>query len=255
MRFLQPFTLALALAVACGVSVLACGPTASPNVSLGGDGSADPFGETAPGQCATDGDCRPAASTCCECPTFAVTTGDPIATACTGVTCPVMPTCAATVAAICEQGRCTLACEPMACAATYDGGYALDGSGCLTCAPAAPVADATACASDGECVETRADCCGCAAGGADTAVLAGTEAAFDASLACDPHAACPAISTCEADAAPRCVQGRCALLAGAAPANACGGANLPACSAGQVCTVNLDPDATDRGLGVCADPR
>ncbi len=237
-----------------GAGVVACAPGATPGFAVGDDGMTDPVGETVGGRCVADVDCRPAASTCCECPTFAVAASDPIATACTGVMCPSAPTCAAAVAAVCEQGLCALACEPMACSATYDQGYALDASGCLTCAPASPVADASGCAIDSDCVETRADCCGCAAGGVDTAVLVGTEAAFDANLACDPHSACPAISTCQADAAPRCVQGRCALLAGPTPANACGGANLPACPAGQACTVNLDRDATDRGLGVCAAP-
>lgn len=220
----------------------------SSDAESGDDGD---FGDPAPtaprSTCRTDDECRPAAATCCECPTFAVNEDDPLYLACVDVTCDSAPTCSATSAVCGPSGTCELACEPVTCDVSFVGGYATDAAGCLTCAAAVPAGECTA---DVECVQTRADCCGCAAGGADTAVPASTLSGFDDMLGCDGDIACPGVDVCEADAAPTCTQGRCALLASAPPAGACGDSN-PLCPAGQVCMLNLDPDATVRGLGVC----
>jgi hypothetical protein len=53
------------------------------------------------------------------------------------------------------------------------------------------------------------------------------------------------------DLAARCVQGECALVSGALPANACGRADLAACPMGERCTVNANDQATMYGVGVC----
>lgn len=247
----------LRLAVIAAASGSAC-ETASETNHAGGDGtSADDGGDSAPtdpsGQpftsCRDDLDCRPAAATCCECPTFAVTADDPLYQACLGVECPAPTGCSASDA-VCTAGRCQLACEPLACDAAFAQGFATDAAGCLTCDPA--LALGTDCTTDRECVQTRADCCGCASGGADTAVPASEQGSFDAMLGCAADAVCPGVPVCAADAAPRCVQGDCALLTGELPAGACGRPDLAACPAGEVCTLNLDDDATDRGLGICA---
>jgi hypothetical protein len=203
----------------------------------------------APG-CAVDDDCVAAAATCCDCPTFAVGADDPATRACTGVTCPGQA-CPGNVRAACDQGACVLACVAMACPEACAAGYQMDASGCLSCACAG--APSHGCATDADCVETRADCCGCAAGGQDTAVLARDQAAFDAALACPADPACPGVDVCPAGAAPRCVQGQCELLAAdALPPEACGRPDLPACPTGTVCVVNADPSASDQGVGVCA---
>jgi hypothetical protein len=71
------------------------------------------------------------------------------------------------------------------------------------------------------------------------------------SLGCPSSPACPAVDTCAADLAAQCVRGRCELVAGTPPANACGRADLPACATGQHCAVNVDSAATAAGVGVC----
>lgn len=205
-------------------------------------------------RCTGDADCALAAATCCECPAFAVDRADPTLTACSGVQCPNDgTTCADNVRAACEAGQCTLACVALACAESCPGGFAMDPTGCLACACAA--ADPGGCTRDADCVETRAACCGCAQGGADTAVLATEQASFDASLGCGPSPTCPAVDVCEPGAAPRCLQGRCELSsAGGLPPGACGRPDLPACPAGTVCLINADDLASQQGVGVCGQP-
>ncbi|MEJ7597656.1 MAG: hypothetical protein WKG01_07085 [Kofleriaceae bacterium] len=208
-----------------------------------------------PGQpsCAIDTDCALAAATCCECPTFAVSTLDPVYQACRGVECPDRE-CAANVTARCnDRQECELACAPAVCDVTScPAGYAIDdASGCLSCACAVP---ATTCTLDTDCVQTRADCCGCANGGTDTAVPRVEQAAYDEMLGCMADPQCPGVDACEAGAAPRCVQGRCELLAGGLPPGACGRADLPACGAGEVCMVNANDQGNMHGVGVCQPP-
>lgn len=238
----------LLLPLLAPLALAAC-PIGRETASLGPEDGVDTGGGTN-GRCATDPDCATAAATCCECPAFAVSVGDPAHRACAGVICPPQETCPANVRAACDQGTCVLACVELACPLSCDAGFVMDPTGCLSCACAAP--DLGGCQQDGDCVETRADCCGCQHGGMDTAVVRGTEAAFDAALGCPPSPACPSVDICEPGAAPRCVQGRCELVSGAGlPAGACGRPDLPVCPSGTVCTVNRDPLASLLGVGVC----
>lgn len=212
-----------------------------------------PGGGAGLSSCVIDDDCATAAATCCECPTFAVGLGDPSSRACDGVTCDPQDTCPNNVRAACEDSQCVLACVELACATECPDGYAIDPmTGCLSCTCAAPAL--AGCAVDGDCVQTRADCCGCAAGGADIAVLATDRAAYDAGLMCPAAPLCPAVDVCEPEAAPRCIQGRCELTTGSLPAGACGRPDLPDCPAGTVCTVNANDLANEYGVGLCAPP-
>jgi hypothetical protein len=137
----------------------------------------------------------------------------------------------------------------MTCSTSCASGYAIDpATGCLSCTCAA-IASPT-CSADSDCVRTRADCCGCAHGGQDTAVPASDQASFDASLDCPSDPTCPSTDSCAADLSPRCIEGACEL-APATPANACGSGNLPACPSGQQCTINVDATASAQGVGVC----
>lgn len=201
--------------------------------------------------CVEDRDCVAAAATCCDCPAFAVNVDDPAHRACTGVSCPGPSGCEANVRAACDQGECVLACVELACPTDCPTGYQIDPTGCLSCACAAP--DPGGCALDADCVQTRADCCGCAQGGADTAVLGSERDAHDAMLGCPAAPACPDVDVCDPEAAPRCIQGRCELTA-ALPPGACGREDLPACPAGDVCSVNTSAPASMQGVGVCVTP-
>jgi hypothetical protein len=207
-----------------------------------------PGGSDGARECSIDGDCVLAAATCCDCPTYAVGIAEPTHQACGGISCPVS-TCPNNVQAICDDtGACALACSPVACAVSCPLGYVLDVTGCLECA-CADVA-APACASDGDCVRTRADCCGCQHGGADTAVPAGNLADYDAGLGCSDDPVCPQTDSCAAGLAARCIEGACEL-APALPAGACGRDDLMACPGTTRCTINSDADATLQGVGVC----
>ena len=234
------------------LAVIALGgcPTAS-RESLGADNGDDGAGGGAPRGCTRDDECVLAATKCCDCPAFAVSAADPSVRACTGVQCPVPSTCSENVEAQCNAGQCELGCRPLACNLSCADGFTIDETtGCLACACATPPPGG--CTADSQCVATRADCCGCHFGGTDTAVLASERASFDAALGCPPSPSCPAVDICEPGAAPRCVQGRCELIASSGvPAGACGRSDLPACPAGQVCTINRDPAASALGVGVC----
>ncbi|MBA3464727.1 MAG: hypothetical protein H0T46_32640 [Deltaproteobacteria bacterium] len=226
--------------------------------ALGANNDDDGAGGGAPPQnaCTRDDECIPAAVTCCDCPAFAVNRIDPAQKACTGVMCPgPKDSCPNNVEARCDDHTCVLACKVLACAQSCEAGYAIDeNTGCLSCDCAIPVA--SGCQMDTDCVATRADCCGCHSGGQDTAVLASERASFDASLGCSPSPSCPAVDVCEPGAAPRCVQGRCELIATTGiQGDLCGRVDLPACSGGLVCTINKDPRASLLGVGVCAPPQ
>jgi len=229
-----------------------CFQSSAETAGLGGNDDRDPSAPEGLGGCVLDSDCVLAASTCCGCPTFAVPLGDPLVEACGEVDCPALPPSCAMVEPRCDQGACTLACMPQACEASCEHGYALDTNGCLSCTCAPPPA-ADGCTRDSECVQTRADCCGCAQGGDDTAVLATVQASHDAMLGCSTAPQCPGVNTCDASERPLCVQGRCELL-GDLPAGACGRPDLPACPAGTTCTVNASDQANMHGVGVCATP-
>jgi hypothetical protein len=206
----------------------------------------------APAQCLIDQDCAAVGAKCCDCPTYAVPTTDPADVACNDVVCNPAPTCPGNVHAACDTGRCVLACTSMVCPASCPQGYALDADGCLTCA-CAPLPAAPQCGSDPDCVETRADCCGCALGGSDTAVPASQQATFDLGLNCPSSPACPDVNTCEPGYGARCIEGGCVLTT-ATPSGACGRDDLAACPSGQVCTINVNHAASMQGLGVCQPP-
>lgn len=201
-------------------------------------------------QCREDSDCVPAAATCCECPTFATRADDPGAASCSEVECGELE-CAATASAVCTNGSCALACAPLACETSCPDGYARDPNGCLTCACAPVVEDG--CEADSDCARTAGDCCGCARGGIDVAVPAGTEQAYQNMLGCSGEEPCPDVNTCRSGDAPQCVQGSCALV-GPLPAGACGRPDLPSCGAGATCTVNANDQADMHGVGICQTP-
>lgn len=234
------------LVFACLAACPARGSVSAEDFGAANDGG---VGAT-PQFCTFQSDCALAAATCCSCPTFAVNVNDPAHRACLGVTCP--PTsCPENVEAICStEGRCELACSELSCPVSCPDGFAIDdATGCLSCTCAT---SANRCTQDAQCVETRADCCGCRNGGRDTAVLVGDRAGYDAALDCPPSPVCPEVDTCEAGAAPHCIQGDCKLVvAGALPPNACGRDGLPACPPDQVCTINRDPAASVLGVGSC----
>lgn len=220
--------------------------------ALGGDngsGSGSGSGGGAAPECFAANDCVPAGPKCCDCPTHAVPKSDPAQRACSEVNCPT-PSCGSPMRAACDSGRCVLQCSPVACdGVSCANGFVTDDNGCLTCACAAP--SPMECGADGDCARVREDCCGCALGGDDTAILATQVAQHEAALNCPASPACPGFDTCLPDLAARCVQGTCALVSGGLPADACGRADLQACPVSQVCTVNADEQATMYGVGVC----
>lgn len=210
-------------------------------------------------ECVDATECILAASTCCSCSEYAMR-DDGLADSCEDVPCPdpdpSSPACPPLIAA-CLEGVCTTACAPTPCDLACPSGFVIDAAGCLSCECASGPPLETECAVDGDCVQVPADCCGCSRGGADTAVGAGDATAFGDSLMCpsDPgDAACPEVDVCDPALAPRCESGRCVLSDGTSedrPAPTCGHPDLPPCSEGTVCVLNVDSDASMDGLGTC----
>lgn len=222
-------------------------------LDTGGDGSGsngDGAGQNVPAECTLDTDCVPAGPKCCDCPTHAVPKTDPTQQACANVDCGPL-SCDPPREAICNSGRCVLSCAPIACdpSISCSEGFAADENGCLTCT-CATAGVFVSCTADTECVRVRADCCGCPMGGSDTAILKTEQAQWDASLMCPAEPSCPGTDTCAPDLEIKCDRGACALLE-AAPANACGRTDLPACPEGESCYVNANDQATMHGVGVC----
>jgi hypothetical protein len=237
------FTTSVALALA------GCPQGQSDLAGVGDDDGNEPDPNPTQAFCIDDSDCELAGRTCCECPTFALGAGDPKLDACESVMCPPPAMTCSKINAVCEQNQCKVACEAVVVTQTCATGFATDAAGCLIDACAA--ASAPTCSKDTDCVQTRADCCGCARGGNDTAVPAAQRASFDASLACAGDESCPEVFTCAPDETPQCAQGQCKLIAGGLPADACGRPDLPACTGGTVCTVNANDPANKHGVGVC----
>ena len=212
-------------------------------------------------ECALDSDCIAAASSCCDCPAFALPSSSRWDDSCEDVLCPISDDCG--VAAVCRAGTCVLACEPVTCDEVCERGFVVGVSGCLVCeCGSAPTSE---CSIDADCVEVPADCCGCARGGYDTALPAAAAADFSASLECGNEAACPEVNVCDPTATARCADGYCALVAapptqppdgGATPPVElilCGTTEYPPCPDGYDCILN-DPAANDMGVvgvGVC----
>jgi hypothetical protein len=223
------------------------------------NGDPPPFGSM-PGACTSDDQCTLTSASCCECPTFATSIDDPKLEACGQVDCETdLSVCPTNVQATCnvEQNQCELACAQLECLDCPEG-YFLEGNGCLSCTCAQAPSAAPSCVADADCDRVRADCCGCDAGGDDTSVAKTDAAAFDASLACGSTPQCPGQMnsnepTCnQVEFTPRCARGECALLAEEMPANACGRPDLPDCSAGTTCKINVNDSANLYGVGVCA---
>jgi len=208
----------------------------------------DPNG---PRGCTVDSDCELASATCCDCPSFALPVGDAKLGACDGVQCPPPQATCTKIRAACDANVCVVACQPEAVTQSCPAGFATDMTGCLIDQCATPL---TGCQLDSDCVRTREDCCGCARGGADTAVPAGERAGYDATLGCTQSPQCPEVNTCDGAETPQCAQGTCKLIAGGLPGDACGRPDLAACPAGTVCTVNASDPANLHGVGVCRTP-
>jgi hypothetical protein len=230
------------------VVAAACSTNAADALYNGDDGGGSGGEGGPPGECQLDSQCYPAAARCCDCPTYAMPESAGI-DLCAGVTCPMPgPVCSTSVHVACVNEMCQLACDVTECDLECPDGFATDASGCVACA-CYQVASRE-CMLSTECAETPADCCGCALGGTDTAVVASDVDNYEASLDCPPNPECPGVSTCQADLSPQCVQGACALQP-ALPENACGRPDLPLCGMGMVCAVNSDPLASAQGVGVC----
>lgn len=222
--------------------------------------------DVAPEQCFADTDCVLAGPTCCDCPTHALPASTGWADSCANVDCPMPapeapPMCTPMVAR-CDFGVCTATCGPIACDMTCAQGFAPDASGCLTCAcnvmPLQPT-----CELDDDCVEVPADCCGCARGGANTAVPRTIADQHVEGLGCPTEpsmGACPDVSTCDPLRVPRCRDRQCALIGPndpgwpMVPRGACGRPDLPPCPVGEVCVLNQNSEAGPLGLGVCEAP-
>lgn len=221
------------------------------------DDAFDPAPGATPFACRTADDCVLAGATCCDCPTFALSVEDPKALACDAVDCENdTSVCATNVEPACDDNsQCVLACKPLTCLQCPDG-YIAEVNGCLSCTCAAPPSVMPDCTVDQDCARVRKDCCGCDDGGEDTAVPVASAGAFDQSLMCTSTPACPGMEnlsdpTCDPSFEPRCLRGSCELLNAAMPAGACGRADLPECPAGQTCTINVDPAASQYGVGIC----
>jgi len=225
--------------------------------SGGGGGGANPE----PQECIVASDCVPAGSTCCDCPTFAVPASSGYEEGCADVTCEPAPADCSLSEPACLAGRCALVCSPLVTDMVCETGFARDDFGCLLDVCANLDGSGAECDRDADCVEVPADCCGCAMGGAETAVPAGTEADYHDGLSCPPDPACPGVDVCDPGSEPRCIAGSCQLVSspsedGETPSVLCGTADTPPCPDGQVCVLNHPEggDATQVGAGSCRTP-
>lgn len=222
------------------------------------EAGAGPDDESAAGACAIDDDCVLAGPTCCDCPTYATSVTSGWAESCANVDCPTPGGACTGLEARCQDGACVATCGAAACDLSCPSGFAADAAGCLVCA-CAPATTPAECERDDQCVQTRADCCGCARGGTDTAVPIGTRGGFDDGLGCPADGAsvaCPEVTTCDPAAIPRCLAGQCQLATAGEPPptlpqGACGRPDLPPCPAGSRCVLNQSDEAGPLGVGVC----
>ena len=224
-----------------------------------GDGAGG-GGAPAAAECDLASECVPAGSTCCECPAFAVPVASGYEEACSEVACDPEPTGCAAAEPACALGRCQLVCSPLVTEMACENGFARDDFGCLLDACDLG-GEAPECEEDVDCVQVPADCCGCALGGSDTAVPAGSEADYEEGLDCPTDPSCPNVYVCDADSAPSCIAGRCQLVSppnddGGGPSILCGTADSAPCPDGSVCVLNHPdaPDATQVGAGSCQNP-
>jgi hypothetical protein len=256
----MPLTLRV-LPWAAAISMLLAGCPA-PGAAEATDPDPIDYGDPASlAECISHGDCEPAASACCECPSFALPVSDGFGEACGDIGCQAPSGCPE-IQAACVDGACTLRCAPVVCDITCEAGFAADELGCLVCACAELPPQAIQCQIDTDCAQVPADCCGCARGGHDTAVPVSQVQAHIEALDCPLDPACPDIDTCMENYIPRCIQGTCALATPDTDTTTpdepqrCGLTSLPSCPQGQVCVLNdpAAPQATESGTGVCRDP-
>lgn len=213
-------------------------------------------------ECAIAPDCVPAGSTCCECPAFAVAASSGYEEGCSDVACDPAPTGCALTEPACVGGRCQLICSSIITERVCPTGFERDDFGCLLDACAEAGGQGSECDLDDDCVQVPADCCGCARGGSDTAVPAGTEDDYSDGLQCPPEPSCPDVDVCDPSAAPRCIGGTCQLASPPSdpddgpPSVLCGTADAPPCPEGQMCVLNHPDagDATQVAAGSCQDP-
>ncbi|HKE18750.1 MAG TPA: hypothetical protein VKB80_27925 [Kofleriaceae bacterium] len=285
-----PLRLAAPAALAALLVALGCGSDDSESASAGGgsgdsaggDGGGDSAGGDGAGgggvspptasACAVPEDCVAVAATCCECPTFAVSAGSEVASACEQVDCDPPPDGCPLVEPACVDFQCQLACTPVATGQVCANGFDRDSFGCLVDACRAPPGEVYACELDDDCVEAPADCCGCELGGAETSVAASALGGYLESLGCSGDPACPGVDVCDAGLVPRCIAQGCTLgpAGGGSPddggdgdggdgslpgGNLCGVPDFPPCPVGQACILNLPDgdDASRMGVGTCAD--
>jgi len=263
-----------ALAICCvltltggcfGGSSLESGAENAPDSGGAGGGGAptgDPddgagFGE----QCITASDCVLAASTCCECPSFAAPVGEGYDAGCDAVDCEAPSGLCPAVEATCDAGSCVMICSPIIADKTCTFGFARDEAGCLTNDCATPASEVAQCELDTDCVEIPADCCGCALGGKDQAASAAEANAILDGLACPTNPACPGVDTCDPSQVPRCITGSCVLSAdivdpqpNPSAAQLCGTPQLEVCPSGTLCVLNEESakNASDLGVGSCS---
>lgn len=253
-----------ALAGGCTSDDSELAATDDPNKdSMGAPNEENPDGAGA-GGCQLASDCVLAASTCCECPSFAVPAGGGYDAGCEDVDCGASGLCSA-VEAVCEQGQCLMICSPIVTDQVCAFGFEADEAGCLLnqCA-ASPRDQVPECEVDTDCVQIPADCCGCSRGGADTAVALGQAESDVGFLNCPVDPACPGINVCNLDEVAQCIAGSCTLaaVAGGAldpqepPADGdllCGTPDLPDCARGHSCVLNevSANDAAALSVGTC----
>lgn len=233
---------------------------------VGNDGAAEPEddgrGSGGANGCQVASDCVLAASTCCECPAFAVPSGGGYDAGCEDVDCGARGLCPA-VEAVCDEGQCLMICSPVITDKLCSFGFQVDEGGCLVneCA-SGPTGLSPECEIDTDCVQVPADCCGCAAGGLDKAVPQDQADAEEDGLNCPVDPACPDIDVCNQDESAQCIAGSCALTASnGGPMQdpppeevvLCGTPDLPTCGDGSTCVLNgiSANEATTLGVGSC----
>ena len=259
MKVVVRLTCAILLLAAAGCSASSGEDLAAEGDRDDDDGTGDGAGggdAPAAAECDRATDCVPAGSTCCECPAFAVPVSSGYDEACSEVTCDPAPTGCAATEPTCALGRCQLICSPLVTEMACDSGFARDDFGCLLDACDLG-SEAPECEGDEDCVQVPADCCGCARGGSDTAVPAGSEAEYEDDLDCPTDPSCPGVDVCDPGSAPSCIAGRCQLASSpgddGAPSILCGTTDSAPCPEGTVCVLN-HPDASDAtqlGAGSC----
>ncbi|MCP4447709.1 MAG: hypothetical protein GY811_20585 [Myxococcales bacterium] len=219
------------------------------------------YGLGEPQQCTQASDCVLAASTCCECPSFAARMGEGYDAGCDAIDCEAPTGLCPAVEATCDSGECIMICSPIQTDKTCAFGFIRDDAGCLTNECATPSMDLAECEIDTDCVQIPADCCGCAQGGEDRAALAEDAEALVDELACPPSSACPEIDVCDSSQIPRCITGSCVLAdlsmnpqPDPSSIQLCGTPQLELCPSGSQCVLNQvsAKEASDLGVGSCS---